>query len=83
MSARSARICVRWATYPRLSFRGFLVALVVLCGAQVAFGQKGDKNDDDSGYRPAPSANVKGDVQAVPIDAPPGSQVVVVAIDAE
>ena len=72
---------MRWATYPRLSFRGFLVALVVLCGAQVAFGQNGDKDDADSGYRPAPSASVEGDVQALPIDAPSGSKVVVVAID--
>ena len=73
---------MRWAANSRLSFRGFLVACVVLCGAQVAVGQKGDKNDDsDSGYRPAPSANVEGDVQALPIDAPPGSDVVVVAID--
>ena len=74
---------VRWAQYPRLSFRGFLIASVLLCTVQVAFGQKPDKgdDDDDSGYRPAPSANVDGDVQTLPIDAPPGSQVVVVAID--
>ena len=72
---------VRWAQYPRLSFRGFLIASVLLCTAQVTFGQKPDKGDDDSGYRPAPSANVAGDVQALPIDAPPGSKVVVVAID--
>jgi len=72
---------VRWPQNPRLSFRGFLIASVLLCTAQVTFGQKPDKDDDDSGYRPAPSANVAGDVQALPIDAPPGSQVVVVAID--
>ncbi|MBW2160456.1 MAG: hypothetical protein JRH14_10940, partial [Deltaproteobacteria bacterium] len=72
---------MRWAQYPRLSFRGFLIASVLLCTAQVTFGQKPDKGDDDSGYRPAPSTNVEGDVQALPIDAPPGSQVVVVAID--
>jgi len=72
---------VRWAQYPRLSFRGFVIASVLLCTAQVTFGQKPDKDDDDSGYRPAPSANVPGDVQALPIDAAPGSQVVVVAID--
>jgi membrane-bound serine protease (ClpP class) len=64
-----------------LSFRGFLIASVFLCTAQVTFGQKRDKADDDSGYRPAPSANVKGDVQALPIDAPAGSKVVVIAID--
>lgn len=73
---------MRWATKSRLSFRGFLLACTVLCSAQAAFGQKGDEKDDaDSGYRPAPSANVAGDVQALPIDAPPGSKVVVVAID--
>ena len=69
---------MRWATYPRSSFRAFVVALALACGAQVALGQKGD---DDSGYRPAPSANVEGDVQALPIDAPAGSKVVVIAID--
>ena len=70
---------VSWAKYPRLSFRGFVVASVLLCTAQVGFGQKRDKGND--GYRPAPSANVEGDVQALPIDAPAGSQVVVIAID--
>ncbi len=53
--------------------------MAMLWGAQVAFGQKAD--DADSGYRPAPSASVEGDVQALPIDAPAGSKVVVVAID--
>ncbi len=73
---------MRWATNSRLSFRGFLVACVFLCGAQAAFGQKAEKKDAaDSGYRPAPSANVAGDVQSLPIDAPSGSKVVVVAID--
>ncbi len=72
---------VRWAKYSRLRFRGFLVASVLLCTAQVTFGQKSDKSNDDSGYRPAPSANVKGDVQTLPIDAPAGSKVVVIAID--
>jgi len=62
-----------------LSFRGFVIASVLLCTAQVGFGQKRDKGND--GYRPAPSANVEGDVQALPIDAPAGSQVVVIAID--
>ncbi len=72
---------MRWAKYPRLSFRGFLIASVFLCTAQVTFGQKADEDDADSGYRPAPSANVEGDVQALPIDAPSGSKVVVIAID--
>ncbi len=71
---------MRWAQYPRLSFRGFLIASVILCTAQVSLGQKPD-DDDDSGYRPAPSANVASDVQALPIDAPAGSKVVVIAID--
>ncbi len=52
---------------------------MLLCCAQVAIGQKPDK-DDDPGYRPAPSAH-DGAAQALPIDAPPGSEVVVVAID--
>jgi membrane-bound serine protease (ClpP class) len=75
---------VKWAKYGRLSFRGFLIGSVLLFTAQVTLGQKpdpADKADDDSGYRPAPSANVEGDVQALPIEAPPGSQVVVIAID--
>ncbi|MGB5502574.1 MAG: ATP-dependent Clp protease proteolytic subunit, partial [Polyangiales bacterium] len=71
---------MRWAQYPRLSFRGFLIASVILCTAQVTLGQKPD-DDDDSGYRPQPSANVQSDVQALPIDAPAGSKVVVIAID--
>jgi membrane-bound serine protease (ClpP class) len=70
---------VRWAKYPRLSFRGFVIASVLLCTAQVGFGQKRDKGDD--GYHPAPSANVEGDVQTLPMDAPAGSKVVVIAID--
>ena len=72
---------MRWATYPRLSFRSFVVAMTMLCSVQVALGQDSDKKDADSGYRPAPSASVEGDVQALPIDAPSGSEVVVVAID--
>jgi len=63
------------------------MALVVLCAAQVAFGQgaapkpKPDPSSSSSGYRPAPSTNTKDDVQNLPLDAPPGSKVVVVAID--
>jgi membrane-bound serine protease (ClpP class) len=66
------------------------MALVMLCGAQVAFGQatgpKPDPKPDptsssSSGYRPAPSTNTKDDVQALPIDAPAGSKVVVIPID--
>lgn len=75
---------MRWAKYLRLSFRGFLIAGALLCAAQVTYGQKPDKKnqtDDDSGYRPAPSTNIESHVQALPIEAPPGSQVVVVAID--
>ena len=71
---------MRWAHIPRLSFRGFLLAFALLCGAQVALGQKGDSDDADSGYRPAPSENTVEDVQPLPIDAPAGSEVVVVAI---
>jgi membrane-bound serine protease (ClpP class) len=76
---------VRWATYPRLTIRGFLVALVMLCGVQIALGQQSDdkveESDAGSGYRPAPSANTQADVQPLPLDAPSGSKVIVVAID--
>lgn len=65
---------------PRLSFRGFSIALAILLSAQVVLGQKADQ-DDDSGYRPAPSANTADDVQPLPIEAPAGSKAVVVAID--
>jgi membrane-bound serine protease (ClpP class) len=67
-----------------LSFRGFLIVSAFLCVAQVTFGQKPDKKsqtDADSGYRPAPSANVESNAQALPIEAPAGSEVVLVAID--
>jgi membrane-bound serine protease (ClpP class) len=53
---------------------------VFLCTAQATLSQKPD-DDDDSGYRPQPSANVQSDVQALPIDAPAGSKVVVIGID--
>jgi membrane-bound serine protease (ClpP class) len=66
---------------PRLSFRGFSIALAILLSAQVVFGQKADQDDEDSGYRPAPSTNTAEDVQALPIEAPAGSKAVVVAID--
>jgi len=72
---------VRWASDLRLSFRGVLIASALLCFAQVTFGQKPDKADDDPGYRPQPSSSVEGDVQALAIDAPPRSEVVVIAID--
>jgi membrane-bound serine protease (ClpP class) len=57
------------------------MASVLLCTAQLALGQKPEGTDDKVGYRPAPSAHVKSAVQPLPIDAPPGSKVVVVAID--
>ena len=72
---------MRWAPNLRSSFRSVLIASALLCSAQVTFGQKPDKADDDPGYRPQPSSSVEGDVQALAIDAPPGSEVVVIAID--
>ena len=72
---------MRGATYPRVSIRGFLVGCMILLSAQAALGQKAEPKEDDSGYRPAPSASEEGDVQTLPIDAPAGSKVVVVAID--
>jgi membrane-bound serine protease (ClpP class) len=52
-----------------------------LFSAQLALGQKAERDDADSGYRPAPSANTEEDVQTLPIEAPSGSKVVVIAID--
>ncbi len=72
---------MRSAKYPRLSFRAFLVGCMVLLAARAALGQEEEKQDDASGYHPAPSATAEGDVQPLPLDAPPGSKVVVVAID--
>ncbi len=62
---------------PGLSFRAFVVASLLLCTAQVTLGQK----PSSTGYRPAPSANKPSDVQALPLEAPPGSEVVVIGID--
>lgn len=72
---------MRSAKYPRLPFRAFLVGCMILLGAQAALGQEEEKQTDASGYHPAPSATTEGDVQPLPLDAPPGSEVVVVAID--
>jgi len=72
---------VRWAKYVRSSFPGILICGVLLCSPEVTLGQKPDKSDEASGYHPAPSANVESRVQVLPIGAPPGSEVVVVAID--
>ena len=62
---------------PGLSFRAFVVASLLLCTAQVTLAQK----PSSTGYRPAPSANEPSDVQALPLEAPPGSEVVVIGID--
>ncbi len=70
-------VLVRWVRIPRLSFRGFIVAGVLLCTAQVTFGQK----PSQTGYKPAPSASRPGDVQPLPLEAPAGSEVVVIGID--
>ncbi len=43
----------------------------------MTLGQK----PSQTGYRPAPSANVPSDIQSLPLEAPPGSEVVVIAID--
>lgn len=73
---------MRWAKkYTRLTFCGFLIASTVLCTARLTFGQKPDEGTAGPAYRPEPSANVAGNVQALPIDAPPGSKVVVIPID--
>lgn len=61
---------------PRLSLHGLVVVGLLLSTAQVSLGQK-----SGSSYTPAPSANKPGDVQPLPIDAPPGSEVVVIPID--
>jgi membrane-bound serine protease (ClpP class) len=62
---------------PRSSFRAFIVASLLLCTAQVTLGQK----PSTTGYRPAPSANKPSDIQALPLESPPGSEVVVIGID--
>ena len=67
--------------YPRPSFRASLVGCMVLLATQAALGQTAEKKTDASGYHPAPSATTEGDVQPLPLEAPPGSKVVVVAID--
>ncbi|MEM7434843.1 MAG: NfeD family protein [Myxococcota bacterium] len=73
---------MRWVRIPRLSFQGLvfgcllLLPLVLPGASRVALGQKGG-----GGYKPAPSANKPSDVQPLPLDAPPGSEVVVIAID--
>ncbi|MGB8332214.1 MAG: NfeD family protein [Polyangiales bacterium] len=72
---------MRWGKYVRPGYRGLLMGGVLLCIAQVSLGQKPDKTDEAAGYHPAPSANVESHARALPIDAPPGSKVVVVAID--
>jgi len=68
---------VRWVHIPRSSFRAFIIASVLLCTAQVTLGQK----PSTTGYRPAPSANKPSDVQPLPLEAPSGSEVVVIGID--
>ncbi len=72
---------VRWPKHVRSSFLGFLIGSVVLCTAQATLGQKPDEPDVTSGYHPAPSANIESHVQALPLDAPAGSKVVVIPID--
>ena len=47
--------------------------------AQVALGQK--QKPATTGYKPAPSANQPDDVQPLPLEAPPDSQVLVIGID--
>ncbi len=68
---------MRWVHIPRSSFRAFIIASVLLCTAQVTLGQK----PSTTGYRPAPSANKPSDVQPLPLEAPSGSEVVVIGID--
>ena len=68
---------MRWFHIPRSSFRAFIIASVLLCTAQVTLGQK----PSTTGYRPAPSANKPSDVQPLPLEAPSGSEVVVIGID--
>lgn len=68
---------MRWERTPHYSFASLVVAGIVLCMAQAALGQK----SGTTGYKPAPSANTPSDVQPLPLDAPPGSEVVVIGID--
>lgn len=68
---------MRWVRFPRLSFHGLVVGCLLMSASHVAFGQASGANT----YKPAPSANKPSDVQPLPVDAPPGSEVVVIAID--
>lgn len=65
------------APIPRSGFLGLVVAGLLLCTAQATFGQK----PSGTAYRPAPSANKPSDIQPLPLEAPPGSEVVVIGID--
>lgn len=68
---------MKWAPIPRSGFLGLVVASLLLCTAQATFGQK----PGSTAYRPAPSANKPSDIQPLPLEAPPGSEVVVIPID--
>lgn len=77
---------MRWARLPRSRLLGFWMAGLVLCAAG-AFAQPPDASqgepspDEPAGYHPQPSTNVESHVQPLPIDAPPGANVVVIPID--
>jgi len=68
---------VRWVRIPRIGLRGFVVAALAWCAAHASLGQAPQKTP----YQPPPSANQPGDVQPIPLEAPPYSQVVVIGID--
>lgn len=64
---------------PRSRVLGLWTVGAFFCAVQ-AFAQPPDAADDP-GYRPQPSANVEGNVQPLPMEAPPGAKVVVIPID--
>ncbi len=66
---------MRWVQTWRPGF--LVVASILLSTAASALGQKGATKP----YRPAPSANAPDDIQSLALDAPPNSEVVVIAID--
>lgn len=66
-----------WVRFPRLSFHGLVVGCLLMSVPHAVHGQ----SPGTKPYKPAPSANKPSDVQPLPIDAPPGSEVVVIGID--
>lgn len=68
---------MKWAPTPRSGVLGLVIAGLLSLSAQSTLSQK----PGGTAYRPAPSANQPSDIQPLPLEAPPGSEVVVIGID--